>query len=141
VKLFKNSKFEFMRAFDRTPCEQKIQKNAHHCSRRHPVRPWPPQRTRRRPLPLRCRAPIGEARTPAGGQRKSSSTASLSPDQQACLLAVAEVSERCQHASGGAASPTTRPLDQTSSTEPQRPENFPAPATSGNPSSRPLPSL
>jgi hypothetical protein len=26
VKLFKNSKFEFMRAFDRTPCEQKFRK-------------------------------------------------------------------------------------------------------------------
>jgi hypothetical protein len=68
-------------------------------------------------------------------------SASLSPDQYAREETVAEVIERRQHARGGATSPTTRPLARTSSTEPPRPENFLAPATAGNSSSRPLPRL
>jgi hypothetical protein len=61
-----------MRAFDRTPCGQNFRKTTFTVADILLVRPSQPSRTRRRPLPLRCRSPVGEARTPASGERSSS---------------------------------------------------------------------
>jgi hypothetical protein len=141
VENFKNSNLNIIRAFCQTPCDQLFSKTKLTVADAATVLPGQVSSTQKCPLPLSYRAITGASRTPAGGRWKTTTSASLSPDQRARFLAIAEVSERRQHMSGGAASPTTRPLDQTSSTEPPRPDNFPAPATSGNPSSRPRPCL
>jgi hypothetical protein len=61
-----------MRAFDRTPCGQNFRKTTFTAADVLLVRPSQPSRTQRRPSPLRCRSPVGEARTPASGERSSS---------------------------------------------------------------------
>jgi hypothetical protein len=123
---FQKFEFEFRSGISSNTCEQDFRKITCTVADAVPIRPKTRSRTRRRPLALRCRSLTGSSRTPASGRWKS---------LHCCLPVIRPVStradhcrghERCQPASRGAASPTTRPRDPTASPEPPRPENFPA---------------
>jgi hypothetical protein len=141
VESFKNSNLNFIRAFRRTPVIQFSEKL-------NPLQMTPPPYDLASvavpddTLALSAVKPALEQAGPRpvdGG--KATTSASLSPDQRAREETIAKVSERRQHVRGGAASATTRPLDERHRRSRRARKIFPPRPRFGNPSSRPLPYL
>jgi hypothetical protein len=127
---FQKFEFEILSGTSSNTCEAVFRKTKPTVADAFLVCPRTCRCTRQCPRLLRCRSLTGARPDPGCGRWKSHRFRLPVTARSAREETVAEVIERRQHARGGAASPTTRPRDPTSSTEPPRPGNFPARPTS-----------